>query len=80
MPRPYKRMMLVHDEGNIYRIAIEKCLRNTQPLCCIYAFSESSMDCQGSNKFSMCPLFGSVNGISIGGFHFYIANDSNRYL
>jgi hypothetical protein len=36
MSQPYKRMVLVHPEGNVSHIAVEELLQNTQPLCCVY--------------------------------------------
>jgi hypothetical protein len=44
------------------------------------AFSQSVLDCQGSNIFTMCPLSSSAGGIPIGRFHLNIENYINRYL
>jgi hypothetical protein len=44
-----------------------------------FVFSESILECQGSNIFTRHPLSASVNGLPVGGFHFSIVNSINMY-
>jgi hypothetical protein len=42
-------------------------------------FSESGLDCHGSNIFALHPLLGIVGCLPIGGFHLISANATSRY-
>jgi hypothetical protein len=64
---------------NLYVVSISP-LNHLENIVLLKAvFSESSLECQGSNIFSKHPLFASANGLLEGGVHLSIVNERNNY-